>query len=371
MVVIRQCVNRVMVFLILCSVSFVYGDVHKPGIVYNGMSDASAAVGLGDDLFVVADDENNVLRVYHTDKTSGPVYSFDLTPFIVKGKDYAEADIEGAALVGDCIYWITSHGRNKDGKIRPNRYRFFATSVKVKDGRVTLDFVGVPCGTLIHEMIKAEATKHLKLESVTRFGVKELKKKEKKKLAPKKEGLNIEGLCASPDGKTLYIGFRNPQFIDPITAKKRAGIVPLLNPQQVIQKGETPVFGPPVLLDMNGLGVRSMEYSHFHKAFFIIAGPEDGKKDFALYRWSGKVDKRPVSVKKFPVTSNALTPEALIVFEKTGRLFVLSDDGSIVVDVPDVSGCIKGKMLKNGQCLNKHLSDQTKKYFRGMWLEVD
>lgn len=371
MMLIRQCVNRVMVFLILCSVSLAHGNVNEPGIVYYGMSDASAAVALSDDLFVVADDENNVLRVYQTNTTSVPVYTFDLSPYIVTGKDHPEADIEGATLVGDCIYWITSHGRNKDGKIRPNRYRFIATSVKIENGRVTLDSVGTPCSTLINEMIKAEATQHLKLDSVTRFDVKKLKKKEKKKLAPKKEGLNIEGLCAAPDGNTLYIGFRNPQFFDRVTHKKRAGLVPLLNPQQVIKAGATPAFGSPILLNLDGRGIRSMEYSHSHKAYFIIAGPHDGKADFALYRWSGKTDKRPVLVKKFPTAPDAFTPEALIVFKKSARLFALSDDGSLIVDIPNTSDCIKGEMLKNGQCLNKHLSDQNKKHFRGMWLEVD
>jgi len=36
--------------------------------VYNGASDASAAVAVGDDMFVVADDENNILRVYSVEK---------------------------------------------------------------------------------------------------------------------------------------------------------------------------------------------------------------------------------------------------------------------------------------------------------------
>ena len=45
--------------------------------------------------------------------------------------------------MGDRIYWITSHGRNKDGKERPNRYAFFATDiVKIDSGDVTIKPVG-------------------------------------------------------------------------------------------------------------------------------------------------------------------------------------------------------------------------------------
>jgi hypothetical protein len=347
----------------------VHADAPRTNLVYYGTSDASAAVALGEDMFVVADDENHVLRIYKTN-ISRPISSFDLTSFIVADPNYPEADIEGATMVGDRIYWITSHGRNKDGKMRQNRYWFFATSVKVVNDNVILTPVGIPCSTLIHEMVKSATTQHLQLDSVTRFDEKELNKKEREKLAPKKEGLNIEGLCATPDGKTLYMGFRNPQFTDRVTSPKRAIIVPLHNPQQVIEKGKSPIFGLPILWNLDGLGIRSMEYSHFHKSYFIIAGQHKEAQDFALYRWSGEKEKQPILVKKFPADQNNFTPEALIVFEKTGRLLALSDDGSIVIDISDASDCLKGKMLEDGKCLNKHLSDQNKKYFRGMWLDI-
>jgi len=347
-----------------------YSETTNTLTAYYGTSDASAAVAVSKETFVIADDENNVLRVYKPNHTSRPISSFDLTSFIVADPNYPEADIEGATVVGNLIYWISSHGRNKNGKMRQSRYRFFATSVSLEKDSVTLASVGIPCGTLIHEMIKSEITQHLQLDSVTRFDAKKLKKKERKKLAPKKEGLNIEGLCAAPDGKTLYIGFRNPRFFDRAASKKRAIIVPLHNPQQVIEKGKSPIFGLPILWSLDGLGIRSMEYSHFHKSYFIIAGPQNEAPDFALYRWSGKKEKQPVLVKKFPADQNNFIPEALVVFKNSGRLLVLSDDGSIVIDIFETSDCLKGRILKDGNCLNKYLSDRNKKYFRGMWLDI-
>ena len=109
--------------------------------VYHGASDASAAVALGEDMFVMADDENNILRVYKIGGAS-PVYSYDVSEFLKIEQDHPEADIEGATMVGRRVYWITSHGRNKDGKVRPSRYRFFATDVEVKDGKVAIQPVG-------------------------------------------------------------------------------------------------------------------------------------------------------------------------------------------------------------------------------------
>ena len=338
-------------------------------IVYYGMSDASAAAALGDDLFVAADDENNVLRIYKTNQTSGPVSTLDLTSFLAVDPDHPEADIEGSARIGNRIYWITSHGRNKDGKMRPSRYRFFATSVKKENETVTLAPLGVPCRTLVPEMIKSYRTGYLHLDKATRLDAKKLEKKERERLAPKSRGLNIEGLCATADGSRLYIGLRNPQYYGWANLTKRAIIIPLLNPKQVIDDGETPEFDYPILLDLSGFGIRSIEYSKFHKSYLIIAGPRDEESGFLLYKWSGDRYEDPVMVKRFPISSN-FTPEALVVFEKTGKLLVLSDDGTIDIDVADSSRCLAGKMSGKGKCPNKFLADQGKKHFRAIWLEL-
>ena len=145
--------------------------------------------------------------------------------------------------------------------------------------------------------------------------------------------------------------------------------MPLQNARQVVEKGKRAKFGSPILLDLGGLGIRSMEYSHFHKSYFIIAGAHDEVAEFALYRWAGKKEQ-PVLVKRFAAEPDGFTPEALIVFEKTGGLLSLSDDGSIVVNVSATTECMEGEMVEGGKCLNKYLIDQNKKCFRGMRLEL-
>ena len=331
-------------------------------IVYYGTSDASAAVALGQDLFIVADDENNILRVYKTDQTGLPVFSFDLTKFLEIDPHYPEADIEGATILGDYIYWITSHGRNQDGKIRPNRYRFFATKADVKNNNITITPVGVPCKTLVHHLLKDVNMRQLNLDMATRFDDAGLTKHQLKKLAPKQQGLNIEALCASADSNTIYIGFRNPR------PNSKAIVVPLTNPKQVIEKQESPVFAPPLLWDLKGLGIRSMEYSTFHKAYFIIAGPHNDKPPFVLYRWSGKNDTPPTFARKLPLDKYNFTPEALVIFKDSEQFLLLSDDGALPLDVSDVSQCLPGRLLDDGNCPNKYLADPNKKTFRATWL---
>lgn len=339
-------------------------------LVFRGASDASAAVAVIADMFAVADDENNILRTYKTSQVGQPVGSFDMTSFLDIEPEHPEADIEGAAMIGRRIYWITSHGRNRDGKIRPNRYLFFATEVQVVNQSIKLSPVGKPCKTLAHELVNTNAARGLGLDKAAGFS-RQLTKKEREKLAPKKEGLNIEGLCASPDGGLLYIGFRNPRPKDRQTGRAKAIVIPLLNPNRIIDVGELPVFGEPMLWDLNGLGIRSMEYSFYHKAFLIIAGGSDENEGFALYRWSGKPESQPALERKLSFGKSKFTPEALIPFKKSGRLLMLSDDGSLIVKVAGKSDCLEGEYRSDGTTLNKYLANPSRKTFRGIWLELD
>lgn len=332
-------------------------------LVYHGTSDTSAAAAVGEKMFVAADDENNILRLYKIDKAPFPVLSYDLTEFLGTSPKYPEADIEAATIIGSRIYWITSHGRNKNGKIRPNRYRFFAADIKVDNNDVTITPVGTPCRTLIHNLLKTDIMRPLELDKAARFDESNLTKIERKKLAPKQQGLNIEGLCASADGSTIYIGFRNPR------PKAKALVVPLSNPKEVVEKQHPPIFAQPMLWDLKGMGIRSMEYSHFHRAYFIIAGPHNEYPEFVLYRWSGENKRPPTLVKQLLLQRQNFTPEALATFQTSPRLLLLSDDGTLLIEVADDSECMQDKLNKDGKCPQKFLTDPNKKSFRGIWLQ--
>jgi hypothetical protein len=200
----------------------------------------------------------------------------------------------------------------------------------------------------------------------TGFNLK-LKGKDLEKLAPKNEGLNIEALCADPNGQIFYIGLRNPLH-KAAGEKKYAIVLPLLNPASVVENNQKCIFGNPLLWDLAGRGVRSMEWSPAALKYFIIAGPSDERRDFALYSWTGRKDKQPQLIRKLILPEN-FTPEALIVFDKN-QFLVLSDDGTIEVKVASPADCIEGQLLDGSRCPNKFLTDPNKKTFRALWLKI-
>src|SRR2546423_3364023 len=80
-----------------------------------GMSDASAGVALTTNLFIAASDEDNILRVYDSSHPGAPIKELDCNGFLgVTGKSL-EADLEAATAIGNRIFWLGSHWRNKDG----------------------------------------------------------------------------------------------------------------------------------------------------------------------------------------------------------------------------------------------------------------
>lgn len=334
-------------------------------VVFNGASDASAAIGLDAEHFVMADDENNTLRVYRLDTPSEPVRQFNLDSVLSVDDRWPEADIEGAARIGDRIYWITSHGRNTDGKERPNRYALFATDIAVDaEGALTLKPVGRPYRGLAEDFAHHPAMQFLRLGNVIRLG-ESLTKKEQAALAPKEKGLNIEGLAAGPDG-SLLIGLRNPVYNDPVGKRDKAIVLVLCNPEAMVMTGKAAEFAAPVLLDADGLGVRSLE--RIGPARYIVAaGGANGKNKFAFYEWAGEGS----ALKRLEVElTKDFTPEAVFQVPGTETVWVLSDDGTLEKPVGGAGDCLPGELLENGMCPNKFLADAGRRTFRAILFEL-
>jgi hypothetical protein len=283
-----------------------------------GMCDASAAVAIGGDRFLVANDEDNILRLYRRDISGpalDPVYDESETlrlPGAKKKKDGTEreADLEGAAQIGQRVYWIGSHGANSDAEFKPERRQLFATDLDDKNGALSVAIFGKPYTGLLEAMAAHPPMKKYDLLKAAT-------------IAPeKKGGLNIEGLAATPDNH-LLIGFRGPLHRD------KALLLPLLNPAELVAPtsgaAPKPQFGDPVELDLGGRGIRSIGYAARLRAYLIVAGPHGKKGDFKLYKWTGAAASPPLLL---PVEiGDSLRPEALFALADGKSFQLLSDDG--------------------------------------------
>jgi len=292
----------------------------KPIVQYEGCDGVTAAAAISDDMFVVASRHDNVLRVYARAGSISPLVLFDLSNYLEVSRSLTSV-IQGATRVGDRVYWITSHGRDENGTICPERYRFFATTVVDAGGRITIQPVGKPAKTLVRKLVDRHTMRTLRLDKATRFDF-DLTGEERARLAPSRDGLNIAALCASRNAEIL-MAFRNPRPLRVITGTPHALIVPVDNAAEVIEKGEDPIFGEGMLLDLVGRGIVSFEYSEFHQTYFLVAAPARDEDSFVLYRWSGMKANRPEVVKRFSTARLDFFPETIVPFEHSDELLLL------------------------------------------------
>ncbi|MEB3248636.1 MAG: DUF3616 domain-containing protein [Merismopediaceae bacterium] len=320
--------------------NFTFSILTPEPLKHFGVCDASAAIPLGKDQFIVGNDEadedlGNLLRVYSSQE-SGKVTTLPISinEFVNTRK---EIDLEAVTELNGVIYWITSHGRNSSGEIKPKRHQLFATKLTGEDN--------------VLEQVGQSYTRLLYWDLLTESKLKDLRENEVERLAPKLGGINIEGLTARPEGD-LLIGFRSP------LTENKALLVPLKNPLKLMTRTSTKAqFGEPILLDLGGLGVRSIEYWSVIQAYIIIAGEVGSGDRFALYLWSGNSDENPELIDLTLPTD--FRPESILFYPHlSDRFQLLSDDGTI-------------QRVEGQQC--KEIKDSThpEKYFRSLWIQVE
>ena len=228
---------------------------------YRLTCDGSMAVMIDATHFLDGNDEQQEMRLYARGATSTPLTTIDISAGIgLSASD--EGDFEDAARIGDRIYVIGSHGRNKNGKLERSRYRFFAMDLS---GAAPAIALGVPGYTamLLDQMLMAENWVKPDAAMLTALNASSnLTRATDPALPPLAGGTNIEGLAWLPDAARpdqLLIGFRSP------LQEGKAIVVSLLNADAVIA-GVTARFGEVTLLDLGGLSIRSMTWSPVHKA---------------------------------------------------------------------------------------------------------
>ncbi|WP_326735534.1 DUF3616 domain-containing protein [Streptomyces sp. NBC_01022] len=256
-----------------------------------GSSDASAAVDAGNGYVLVADDESNTPRLYDGSASGAPVRTWDVASKLGVSK---EIDIEGAARVGNTVYWTGSLGNNKDGEYKADRNTVFTTTVS-GSGAATQLTVGGSYKKLRDDLVAWDKTNGNRYGFAAGTADGEVPKQI--------DGFNIEGLEFAPGSTTTaYLGFRAP--LVPPKEGGKALIVPVTNFDKVAGSGAKAVIGTPIELDLGGLSIRDIRKNSADQ-YLIVAGSwaaDDNSDPYALYSWDGIAGHAPVKRLDLPTT---------------------------------------------------------------------
>jgi hypothetical protein len=226
--------------------------------------------------------------------------------------------------------WISSNGRNTNGKVRPERFRLFASHRRSADQQEWQEDFSPSFGGLPEAIAATTGESYKPL----RKSVGNLLKNDED-LAPKKHGFNVEGLSVSEDGRFLLIGLRTPQ------PGGRAAVFRVDNAEELLDDSTSEgALGPLATLDLGGRGIRDIAWSPAHRAYVIAAGQaddDDAGQGFVLFTWDGVGSPREIPAFRSVLDAHPhFHPEVVVpLLERSAeqlvsstRVLMLSDDGT-------------------------------------------
>jgi hypothetical protein len=293
---------------------------------YEESCDGSFGVVVDATHFLAGNDEEQGLRLYTRGAEGPPLRTLDVSDDLGLSSD-DEADLEGAARVGQRVYVVGSHSRDSDGNLAEDRHRFFAMDLSGTSPNVSLSVAGFT-DKLLQDLLSASNWVAPNAGIIaTLDAASALDTDEDEDLAPLAGGTSIEGLALGPTAshpKRLLLGFRSPR------QSSSAIVVSLLNADAAVT-GAAPSFGEALLLDLGGLGIRAMAWSELHQAVLVVGGPEGEGGPFRLFSWAGTAGAAPVPVRDLTAPPSS-SPEAIIVYPGTRDVEVLFDQGDHEID---------------------------------------
>ncbi|MDO4904679.1 MAG: DUF3616 domain-containing protein [Lautropia sp.] len=217
------------------------------------------------------------------------------------------------------IYATTSHSTNKQGERNPDREQLLRFRIMGNDAREVQSYP--------HLIDRLQASATLQEKIVAQGGAK-----------ADFRTTNIEGMAWDPVNKHLLLGFREP-LVD-----GKSMIIAIGNPDAMFLDGADPEFAAVYFLDLQGGGIRGMDYDPKAKQYLITNEVRNaaGKNRSQLWTWTGDAASAPVNV-PMPAFQRMKNVEAVGLVTLNGKPYYLfmSDEG-------DAAANITGQYLKLG-----------------------
>ncbi len=266
-------------------------------IRFKNIYEASGVQQIADGRVVIIEDEkaraiSHVLTLVSDDTLQEDPLRFGHQTKKIKTK---LNDLEGIAVdANDNLFAITSHSRSVKGKLKHSRERLARFKIK---GNLITDFEGFDTlGNSIRQRIGIGA-------------------------------INIEAISFDATGKKLLIGLREPLF------EGKSLIVVLENPNAIFDHHEEPQISSKIFqLDLNGGGIRAMDYNQKLGGFLLVNEITNakGKIRSRFWFWNGNAADKPREVTIYGM-ENIKNIEGITSISIGGepRLLIVSDDGKI------------------------------------------
>ena len=195
----------------------------------------------------------------------------NLEPHRITATSFAARDLEGIAegKAGE-IFLITSHSMQKKGKQKNKRQQLVKFDLEEQQISAMQSF----------DQLLSHIQEHLEKRL-------QLHQKATKEV-------NIEGLAFTATKNELLVGLRAPLYDD------KAILLNLVNPYDLFHKQQEPVFSDQILLlDLNGAGIRAIDYDK-HLGRYLIAGEvhnKKGKLHSRVWTWDGAAKSKPAKLR--------------------------------------------------------------------------
>jgi len=276
--------------------------------MFNGVYEPSAVQQLPDGKLLIAEDEpNHAFSIISIDKTGRFIEDEALDTRVITGFKRRLSDLEALARDDEgFIYALTSHSRTRKGNRSPDREHLMR--FKIQDGNV----LGL---TSYDNLTQVLETDH-KLHDLIR---------ERTKAEVSFEEINIEGMAFDPVKKRLVLGFRDPEF------NNMALVAFISNPKDVFERNVQPEFDEVAILDIDGGGIRSLNYDPVLKNYVIAneVKDENGQKFSQLWTWSGNPTDEPQKI-SLPNLQHITNVEAVDSITVNGKpqMILMGDEGN-------------------------------------------